>query len=148
MTQPNSVKPKPPYRVLVCDDVATIRRALRRVLSINSEFHVTDEATGGKESVAKAVKLKPDLVLMDVRMPDLDGIEATRRILLAVPGTKVLAFSSDTAWVTVDQMLAAGASGYVVKGADPDELVRAARTVLAGGHYLSAALLEPAEWND
>jgi DNA-binding NarL/FixJ family response regulator len=124
-----------------------IRRALRRVLRSNSEFHVMDEAAGGQESVAKAVKLKPDLVLMDVRMPDVDGIEATRRILLAAPGTRVLAFSSDTAWLTVDRMLAAGASGYVVKGADPDELICAARTVLAGGRYLSAALLEPTHRN-
>jgi len=136
------MKPRSPYRVLVCDDAATIRVALQRALRNNSEFHVVDEAAGGRESIAKAVRLKPDLVLMDVSMPDLNGIEATRQILRAAPGTKVLAYSSDSAWSTVERMFAAGAGGYVVKGADVDELVRAARTVLAGGHYLSVVLLE------
>jgi len=119
-----------------------IRQALQRALGSNSEFHVVDEAAGGQESIAKAVRLKPDLVLMDVCMPDLNGIEATRQILRAAPQTKVLAYSSDSTWATVERMFAAGAGGYVVKGADVDELVRAARTVLAGGHYLSVVLLE------
>jgi len=79
-------------------------------------------------------------VLMDVCMPGLDGIETTRQILLGTPRTKVLAYSSDSAWSTVERMLSAGASGYVLKGSDPDELVRAARKVLAGERYLSLAL--------
>jgi len=139
------MKPKPPYRVLICDDVATIRRAVQELLSDDPEFQVVDEAVNGQESIAKAVQLKPDLVLMDVRMPDQDGIEATRQILLGAPGTKILAFSSDSDWATVNRMLGAGAGGYVLKGADPDELVRAARTVLAGRHYLSLGLLEAAD---
>ena len=140
MSHSKATKPKPPYRVLVCDDAPTIRRAVRRFLGCNPEFEVVDVAAGGQESIAKVLQLKPDLVLMDVCMPDLDGIEATRQILLAIPGTKVLAFSSDSARGTVDRMLAAGADGYVVKGADPDELLQAARKVLAGEQYLSVAL--------
>ena len=140
MPHSNPKKSELSYRVLVCDDAAIIRRAVRRFLSYYPEFDVVGEAAGGLESIAKAVQLKPDLVLMDVRMPDLDGIEATRQIVLAVPGTKVLAYSSDTAWKTVDWMFAAGAGGYVVKGVEVDELVRAAQTVLAGRHYVSLAL--------
>jgi DNA-binding NarL/FixJ family response regulator len=142
MTDTTPTESRPPYRVLICDDALMSRRALQRALRDNSEFQVVDEAAGGQESIAKAVKLKPDLVLMDVCMPDLNGIEATRQILRAAPGTKVLAYSADSAWGTVDRMFAAGADGYLVKGADVDELVRAARTVLAGGHYLSVVLLE------
>ena len=136
-------KSERPYRVLVCDDAAIIRGAVREFLTDNSMFRVVGEAAGGLESIAKAAQLKPDLVLMDVHMPDLDGIEATRRILLGDPRTKVLAFSSDLARKTVERLFAAGACGYVVKGDDPDELVRAAQKVLAGGHYLSLALLKP-----
>jgi len=141
MTRANTTKPRPPYRVLVCDDAAVMRRAVRRFLRDNPEFHVVGEAADGQESIAKAIQLQPDLVLMDVRLPDLDGIEATRQILLAVPGIRVLAFSSDSARETVDRMLAAGAGGYLVKGADPDELVRAARKILAGKRYLDVAVL-------
>ncbi len=143
----NASNPKPPYRVLICDDMATIRRVLQRVLRDDSEFLVVDEASSGQESVAKAIQLNPDLVLMDVHMPNLDGIAATRQILLGVPGTKVLAYSSDSAWATANRMLSAGARGYVLKGTDPEELVRAARTVLAGGHYLSPGLLEATDPN-
>ena len=140
MTHASTARPRPPYRVLVCDDATVMRRTLRQFLEGTSEFHIVGEAAGGLESIDKAIQLKPDLVLMDVRMPDLDGIEATRRILLAVPGVRVLAFSSDSAPETVDLMLEAGADGYLVKGADPDELVRAARKVLAGKRYLDVAV--------
>lgn len=140
--------PKAPYRVLVCDGLAMVRQAIQLVLRNSSEFHVVDEATGGRDSIAKAVKLKPDLVVMDVRMPDLDAAEAIRQILLGAAGIKVLGYSSDSAWETADRMLGAGAGGYVVKGADLEELVRAARMVIAGGHYLSLALLQPTDRND
>jgi two-component system invasion response regulator UvrY len=83
------------------------------------------------------------LVLMALKMPDLDGAEAMRLILLSLAGTKILVYSADAAWETVERMFAAGATGYVVKGGDVDELVRAARTVLGGGHYLSLALFDP-----
>jgi two-component system invasion response regulator UvrY len=125
-----------------------VRKAIQAVLSNSSEFRVVDEAAGARDSIAKAVQLKPDLVLMDVRMPDLDGAEVIRQILRTAAGIKVLGYSSDSAWETAERMLGAGAGGYVVKGADLDELVRAARMVSAGGHYLSLALLEPNHSND
>ena len=139
---------KPKYRILICDDAALIRKQMQLLLTHKSDFQVVDEAICGRDSVVKAVQLKPDLVLMDVCMPDLNGAEATRLILAAEPGIKVLAYSSDSAWETVDRMLAAGAGGYVVKGEDMSELVRAVRTLLAGGHYLSRLLFEPDEPKD
>jgi DNA-binding NarL/FixJ family response regulator len=142
------MKTKPVLRVLICDDLAIVRLAVHQVLKNTEEFQMVHEAVDGHDSIAKAAELKPDLVLMDVRMPDLDGAEATRQILREAPQTKVLAYSADSAWATVDRMLEAGVCGYVVKGDDMDEVVRAARTVLAGGHYLSLALLQPAECNN
>jgi DNA-binding NarL/FixJ family response regulator len=135
---------KPNLRVLVCDDTAAIRKTIRLTFDKSPGFRVVDEAASGQEAIQKALHLKPDLVLMDVFMPALDGIEATRQILLTAPEIKVLAHSSDSKWETVDRMLAMGAAGYVVKGSDFDELLRAARTVVAGGHYLSRVLLESA----
>jgi DNA-binding NarL/FixJ family response regulator len=132
------------YRVLICDDLELIRQTLQFVLRKNPEFQVVAEAASGRESIAKAIQWQPDLVVMDAKLPDLEGAEATRQILAGAPRTIVLAYSSDSAWESAERMLEAGARGYVVKGMDPDELVRAARTVLAGGHYLSLVLLEPA----
>jgi len=138
-------RPKSPYRVLVCDDLEMIRSTLQPVLCKFHEFQVVDEAVTGMESIAKAILLQPDLVLMDVHLPDLDGAETTRQILLGAPGTRVLAYSSDSAWETAERMIAAGVRGYVVKGIDEHEVIRAARAVLAGRHYLSLVLLEPTD---
>jgi len=141
----HSNRPGSPYRVLVCDDLEMIRRTLQPVLYKLPEFQVVDEAVTGTESIAKAILLQPDLVLMDVHLPDLDGAETTRQILLGAPGTRVLAYSSDSAWETAERMIAAGVRGYVVKGIDEHEVIRAARAVLAGRHYLSLVLLEPTD---
>jgi DNA-binding NarL/FixJ family response regulator len=133
----------PPYRVLVCDDLEMIRSTLQPVLCKFHEFQVVDEAVTGMESIAKAILLQPDLVLMDVHLPDLDGAATMRQILIESPGSRVLAYSSDSAWETAERMIASGARGYVVKGLDENELIRAARAVLAGRHYLRLVLLEP-----
>jgi two-component system invasion response regulator UvrY len=142
------MKTKTTYRVLVCDDLAMARQQVQQAVANTCEFRVVGEAVNGYECIAKAVDLKPDLVLMDVGLPDLDGAEAARQLVLRVPETKVLAYSADSCWEKVDRMLAAGACGYVVKGTDLDELIRAARTILAGGHYLSLVLLQPIEQSD
>jgi DNA-binding NarL/FixJ family response regulator len=142
------MKHKHPYRVLVCDNLALARLQVQQALENTSEFHLVGQAAGAHDSIARAIELKPDLVLLDVCTPDLDGAEATRQILLGAPEIKILAYSADCCWDKVDRMLAAGACGYVVKSPDSDELVRAARTVLAGGHYLSLALMQPAAFSD
>jgi two-component system, NarL family, response regulator DevR len=139
----HSNRPKSPCRILVCDDLEMIRSAIQPVLCKFPEFQLVDEAATGMESIAKAILLQPDLILMDVHLPDLDGAETTRQILLGSPGTRVLAYSSDSAWETAERMIIAGARGYVVKGLDENEVIRAARAVLAGRHYFSLVLLEP-----
>ena len=141
----HSNRPKSPYRVLVCDDLEMIRSTLQSVLHKYNEFQVVDVAVTGMESIVKAITLQPDLVLMDVHLPDLDGAETTRQILLGSPGTRVLAYSSDSAWETTERMIAAGIRGYVVKGLEENEVIRAARAILAGRYYLSLVLLEPTD---
>jgi len=129
------------HRVLICDDQDMLRSITRAILThYAADIEVVAEATGGEAGVAAALKLLPDLVLMDVLMPDLDGFEATRQIVKAST-VKVLAHSSLANWETVDQMFEAGARGYVLKQGDPRELVRAIRTVLADGFFLSSGLM-------
>jgi DNA-binding NarL/FixJ family response regulator len=127
-------------RVLLCDDRPLVRARSRETLANAPAVSVIGEADGGHAGVRMALELKPDVVVMDVDMPDLDGIEATRQILAQAPYIKVLAFSAGSSWSLVREMLSAGASGYLVKGSDPDELVRAITAVMAGTHYLSGQI--------
>ena len=129
------------HRVLLCDDQDMVRLTVREFLKLQTDIEVVGEASGGQAGIEAALELLPDLVLMDVSMPDVNGIEATRQILANDPRVKVLAHSSHPNWETVDQMFAAGARGYVLKQGDAVELVRAIRTVLAGGSFLSPGLL-------
>jgi DNA-binding NarL/FixJ family response regulator len=130
-------------RILLCDDGELFRSCCREMLAEASDIEVVGEADGGYAAVTMAVDLAPDLVVMDVDMPDLDGIQATQRILARNPGVKVLAHSSGAEWQIVRQMLAVGAAGYVVKGGDPDEFVMAIRVLLAGGRFLSGRIRVP-----
>ena len=106
-----------------------------------ADIQVVGEASGGQAGIDAALELLPDLVLMDVSMPEVDGIEATRQIVAKASEVKVLAYSAEGRWATVMQMFAAGARGYVLKQGDPEELVCAIRMVLAGGSFLSPALM-------
>ena len=128
------------YRVLLCDDQDVVRRIVRECLKFQSNIVVAGEAFDGQAGVHAALELLPDLVLMDVSMPGVGGIEATRQIVARAHTVKVLAYSSERNWETVNQMFEAGARGYVLKQGDPVELMRAIRTVLAGGCFLSPAL--------
>jgi two-component system invasion response regulator UvrY len=132
------------FRVLICDSLEVVREEVRLALRNNPKFRVVDEAA---ECIVKVTRIKPDLVTMNVHMPDLDGAEATRLILLGVASTRIVAYWANAAWETAERMLVAGAGGYVVKGGNMDELVHAARIVLAGGHYLSLALFDPKALN-
>src|ERR1700694_1634852 len=125
------------HRVLLCDDQDIFRWSVREVLNPQADMQVVGEASGGQAGIDAALDLLPDLVLMDVSMPGVNGVEATRQITTKAPSVKVLAYSSQSNWETVDQMFTAGARGYVLKQGDAGELVRAIRTVLAGGCFLS-----------
>jgi DNA-binding NarL/FixJ family response regulator len=127
-------------RVLVADDHALVRHGFRSILASEDDIEVIEEASDGREAVAIATRDKPDVVLMDIRMPVLDGIEATRLITAdpLLPNTRVIVLTTFDLDEYVFGALRAGASGFLLKGVEPTELVSAVRTVADG-----AALLEP-----
>jgi two-component system NarL family response regulator len=129
-------------RVLLVDDHQLMREALRSILEKESNIEVVGEAGDGEQAVLETVRLHPDVVLMDVAMRDLNGIEATRRIREALPGARVLALSSYADRRYVNAMLRAGACGYVLKANAYEELRRAVYAVAAGKTYLCAEVAE------
>lgn len=124
-------------RILLADDHGIIRQGLRSLLEKQRDLEIVAEAKNGREALALVREEKPDIVIMDITMPNLNGITATHKIVSEYSKTKVIALSihSDKRFVT--GMLRAGASGYILKECLFDELVQAIRTVAAGGTYLS-----------
>lgn len=130
-------EPRPPIRVLLVDDHALIRTGNSLVLAATDDIAVVGEAGTGEEAVALARTLRPDVVLMDVRMPGIGGIEATRRITGAVPGTRVVVLTTFDLDAYAFESLRAGASAFLLKSATPAELTDAIRTVAAGDAVLA-----------
>jgi DNA-binding NarL/FixJ family response regulator len=124
-------------RVLLADDHKILRQGLRTLLEQEKDIHVVGEAENGRTSVKLAGELAPDVVIMDVAMPDLNGIDATRRITESEPGTRVLALSMHSDGRYVKGMLQAGARGYILKDCAAEELTRAIRAVMADQVYVS-----------
>lgn len=122
--------------LILADDHAVVRSGLRMLLEAQPDIEIVGEAETGEEAVAMVEELKPDAVLMDIQMPDLNGIEATKQIKANSPETKVLALTMHEDDHYFFEMLHAGASGYVLKRAAPDELVNAIRTVCRGEVFL------------
>lgn len=127
-------------RVLVADDQSMVRAGFRMLLSGEEDIEVVAEASNGKEAVEKAARFGPTVVLMDIRMPELDGLEATRRILAADPGARVLVLTTFDLDEYVYEALRAGASGFVLKDDPPEQLIAAVRTVASGDALLSPAV--------
>ena len=123
--------------VLLCDDQALVRVGLRKILDAEDDLEVVGEAGDGEDAVAEAGRLRPDVVLMDIRMPVLDGIEATRRIASAQPVTRVLVLTTFGLDGYVYDALRAGASGFMLKDAPPEEIVAAVRIVANGDALLA-----------
>ncbi|MER7874197.1 response regulator transcription factor [Streptomyces solisilvae] len=119
-------------RVLLVDDHQVVRRGLRTFLQVQDDIEVVGEAADGEEGVARAEELRPDVVLMDVKMPGLDGIEALRTLRDLDNPARVLVVTSFTEKRTVVPALRAGAAGYVYKDVDPEALARAIRSVHSG----------------
>jgi two-component system NarL family response regulator len=124
-------------RVLVADDHALFRQALRAVLAEESDLELVGEAGDGEEAVAMAVDLAPDVVLMDVRMPKLAGIDATRQIGAAMPAVKIVMLTVSDEEGDLFEAIKAGASGYLLKEVDPTEIADAVRQIHAGHSLLS-----------
>jgi DNA-binding NarL/FixJ family response regulator len=127
-------------RVLVVDDQSMVRAGFRMLLSREQDVEVVAEASNGLEAVDKAARFQPDVVLMDIRMPELDGLHATRRILSADPSARVLVLTTFDLDEYVYEALRAGASGFVLKDDPPEQLLGAIRTVAAGDALLSPAV--------
>jgi DNA-binding NarL/FixJ family response regulator len=129
-------------RIIIADDHRIVREGLRHLLEKRTDFKVVAEAPDGESAVRLAKELSPDVVILDISMPGLNGIEATRRILAERPGVKVLALSMHSDRRFVIETLKAGASGYVLKDSAFDELARAIEVVMARGAFLSPAITE------
>jgi DNA-binding NarL/FixJ family response regulator len=124
-------------RVLVADDQSMVRAGLRMLLADEPDIEVVAEAGNGREAVAQAARFHPNVVLMDIRMPELDGLEATRRILAADESSRVLVLTTFNLDEYVFEALRAGASGFVLKDDPPEQLIGAVRTIAAGEALLS-----------
>ena len=124
-------------RLLLADDHAVVRSGTRELLERQPDFHIVGEAADGEEVVRLAHELQPDVVVMDVRMPKMSGVEATRRVKTECPGVNVLVLTAHDDDEYVFALLQAGANGYLLKTAEIDELVRAIRTVAAGQSALA-----------
>jgi len=133
-----------PVRVMVVDDSSSTRTMLKEALSLDGAIEVVGEAGGGREAILRACDLHPDVVLMDVRMPDMDGVTATRSIISESPATKIVALTWSDDPSTVRDMLTAGAIGYVVKGGTIDELSSAIRRAATGEAELDQRVLPAA----
>jgi DNA-binding NarL/FixJ family response regulator len=127
-------------RVLVADDQSMVRAGFRMLLGGEKDLEVVAEAGNGIEAVEKTGRFHPDVVLMDIRMPELDGLQATRRILAADNGARILILTTFDLDEYVYEALRAGASGFVLKDDSPEQLITAIRTVAAGDALLSPAI--------
>jgi DNA-binding NarL/FixJ family response regulator len=124
-------------RILIADDQALVRGGLRMILDAQPDLEVVGEAVDGREALRQARELSPDLVLMDVRMPELDGLETTRRLLDRDPSPKVIVLTTFDLDDYVYEAIRAGASGFLLKSAPPQQLIAGIRTVMAGDALLA-----------
>lgn len=131
-----------PVRILLADDHSVVRTGFRRILEAQDDMEVVGEVANGREAVEQAFAVQPDVVIMDVTMPELNGIEATRRICESLPRARILALSMHRDSVYVREILRAGARGYLLKDSSEADFVAAVRAVAQGEGYLSPAVSE------
>ena len=127
-------------RILIADDHGVLRAGLRALLSAEPELEVVDEASSGSEALSLADELQPDLILLDISMPDLGGIEVTRRLKELLPNVRVLILTVHEDESLLQEAIQAGASGYIVKRAVESELIDAIRAVWRGDLYIHPAM--------
>jgi DNA-binding NarL/FixJ family response regulator len=127
-------------RILLADDHAVVRQGFKMILDAQADMEIVGEAGNGRQAVELAEQLRPDVVVMDVAMPELNGIEATRRLASSVPHARVIALSMHKDSVYVREILRAGARGYLLKDSGAADLVAAIHAVASGESYLSPAV--------
>ncbi len=132
--------PQAPVRVLVADDQTLFRTGLASLLAADGRVEVVGQAVDGVEAIKQALRLKPDVVLMDIKMPNMDGIEATRQIREKVPGCNVLVLTTFETDSQVIQALKAGASGYVPKDSSASAIISSIVAVMAGERVMATAV--------
>lgn len=131
-----------PINILIADDHSLFRKGIANLLSETENITIVAEAENGQEAVDKAREFNPDVVIMDIGMPVLNGVKATAKLLAKMPQMKVIALSMHTDTHYVREMLEAGASGYLFKNCDYKELITAIETVFAGKKYLNGQITE------
>jgi DNA-binding NarL/FixJ family response regulator len=129
-------------KIILADDHRIFRKGLKSLLSEKSNIEILAEADNGNEALEKAMKYRPRIVLMDIAMPKMDGIEATRQIRERLPDTEVVILSMYAKKAYIDQVLKAGAKGYVLKDSDEENLIAAINTVHNGGYYLDSPIAD------
>ncbi len=129
-------------RILVVDDHAVVREGLCRLLDGEDDIEVIGQAGTGREALEICERLKPEVVLLDYSLPDMDGLEATSRIISLKTGARILVLTMHASEEYAIRLIRAGAAGFVVKGASPEELLTAVRKVARGGSYVSSSILE------
>ena len=129
-------------RVLIADDQSMVRAGFRMLLAGEQDMEVVAEASNGLEAVAMAAQFDPSVILMDIRMPELDGLQATRRIIATDNTARILILTTFGLDEYIYEALSAGASGFVLKDDPPEQLIEAVRTVAAGDALLSPAILK------
>lgn len=127
-------------KILLAEDHQTVREGIKLLVNAQPDMEVIGEAGDGELAIKEAVKLKPDVVVMDITMPNMNGLRATKKLRALDGGIKILTLTRHTDDGYLKQLLAAGASGYVLKQSAPTELINAIRTVAAGNAYLDPSL--------
>lgn len=130
-------------RILLADDHETVREGLRMILNAQPDMQVVATAGDGREAVSQCERITPDVVIMDISMPGLNGLAATQQLMEKCPGAKVLTLTRHADNSYLQQLLRAGAAGYVLKQSRPAELLHAIRSVATGGKYLDASMTAP-----
>jgi two-component system, NarL family, response regulator NreC len=130
----------PSLRVLLADDHVTVRHGLKLLIENQPDMTVVAETSDGAAAVQRAIELRPDVVVMDISMPGMNGLVATRKLKEALPGAAVVTLTRHADDAYLQELLRAGASGYVLKQSAPTELIQAIRATAAGGQYLDSTL--------
>ena len=127
-------------RIMLAEDHETVREGIRLIINAQTDMEVCGEADNGRAAVEHAQKLQPDVIIMDITMPELNGLKATKKLKQVCPHLKILTLTRHTDDGYLQELLRAGASGYVLKQSPSEELLRAVRVVAAGNNYLDPAI--------